>query len=141
KKRGGIPVLVTSMNRRHFDAAGKIASSLGDFPEAMRRVAQSDGAALIDLPARSAPFYEALEAQGRDVSKHAFAEGDNTHHNNYGGYEMAKCVVEGIRKAELPLAKYIVEGWKAFDPAHPDPLQEFAMPASANKSGKKPDGN
>src|ERR1035437_5738352 len=33
KKKGGIPVLVTSMQRRSFDSTGKIKETLGDYPE------------------------------------------------------------------------------------------------------------
>ena len=36
KKRGVIPVLITSMNRRTFDSNGQITNSLGDYPEAVR---------------------------------------------------------------------------------------------------------
>lgn len=141
KKHGGIPVLVTSMNRRNFDASGKIVSNLGDFPEAVRQTAKEENVALIDLHAMSAPFYEGLEAKGHDESKKAFAPGDNSHHNNYGGYELAKYVVEGIRKCGLGLAKFIVDDWKPFDPAHPDPIEEFRVPASEGADTRKPDGN
>ena len=43
-------------------------------------------------------FYRAL---GADLDR-AFQDG--THHNNYGSYELAKCVVAGIQQAKLPLA-------------------------------------
>ena len=56
-------------------------------------------------------FYRAL---GADLGK-AFQDG--THHNNYGSYELAKCVVEGIRKQIPGLAKYLADGVKEFDPA------------------------
>ena len=36
RKHGGIPVLVTSMNRKNLDADGKIVNTLGDYPEAVR---------------------------------------------------------------------------------------------------------
>jgi hypothetical protein len=47
----------------------------------------------------STSFYEAL---GPEKSKLAFKEGDGTHHNNYGSYELAKCIVEQIRAQKLP---------------------------------------
>jgi hypothetical protein len=80
-------------------------------------------------------FYKAL---GDDLGK-AFQDG--THHNNYGSYELAKCVVQGIKQAKLPLAKYIAADFKGFDPAHPDPVANFQMVVSPNKSDEKPLGN
>jgi hypothetical protein len=66
---------------------------------------------------------------------------DPTHHNNYGSYELAQCVVAGIQQARLPLAKFIVDDFKGFDPAHPDPADQFQMPASPQRSDAKPLGN
>jgi lysophospholipase L1-like esterase len=39
RRKGAIPVLVTSMNRRRFDESGKIVATLGDYPEAVRQAA------------------------------------------------------------------------------------------------------
>jgi lysophospholipase L1-like esterase len=49
RAKGAMPVLVTSMNRHTFDAAGKVTNSLSPYPEAMREVAAEQHAALIDL--------------------------------------------------------------------------------------------
>ena len=40
REHGATPVLITSMNRLTFDAAGKITNSLGDYPEAVRQAAR-----------------------------------------------------------------------------------------------------
>ncbi|HEY7087272.1 MAG TPA: hypothetical protein VH518_04235, partial [Tepidisphaeraceae bacterium] len=53
-----------------------------------------------------------------------------THHNNYGSYQFAKMVVEGIRENKLELAKYVVDDFAGFDPAHPDAPGEFHMTAT-----------
>ena len=55
--KGMHPILVTSMHRRTFDASGKITNSLGDYPEAVRRVAAERKVPFIDLHAMSARFY------------------------------------------------------------------------------------
>lgn len=140
KRRGAIPVLVTSMNRRTFDANGKITNSHGDFPEAVREVAKEEKVALIDLHAMSAKFYEAL---GPATAPKAFsADGkDATHHNNYGAYELARAVVEGIREARLPLAEHILEDVPPYDPSRPDPVDTFAVPASPGRTRLAPRGN
>ncbi|WP_375435973.1 rhamnogalacturonan acetylesterase [uncultured Hymenobacter sp.] len=152
KKKGGIPVIVTSTARRNFDeATGKNVNSLGDYPDAARKVAQQEGVALIDLNAMTTTLYEALGVQ---ASMQAFvhypantypgqdkALADNTHFNPYGAYEIAKCVVEGIKANKLGLAKYLKTDLPAFDPAHPDALDKLAWADSPRNTVIKPDGN
>jgi lysophospholipase L1-like esterase len=128
---GGTPVLVTSMERK----GGVEAPTLKGYPDAVREAAKEENCALIDLNTMSLVFYKAL---GADLDK-AFQ--DPTHHNNYGSYELAKCVVEGIRQSKLPLAKFIVNDFKGFDPAHPDSPEKFEMAVSPKSSAAKPLGN
>jgi lysophospholipase L1-like esterase len=146
RRRGAIPVLVTSMQRRRFDTRGAIVNSLEGFPEAMRRVARQEGAALIDLTAMSQRFFEALGPEG---SKRAFVHypaatfpgqaaelKDDTHVNAYGAYELARAVIEGIRSAGLGLASTLASDVAPFDPAHPDSPDTWSLPASpSSKAG------
>lgn len=136
RKRRAIPVLITPVNRRTFDDTGKVTNSLGDYPEAVRQTAKEENVALIDLNALSKPFYEAL---GPENSKKAFV--DNTHHNNYGSYELAKCMVEGIKANNLGIVRFLVDDVAPFDPRRPDPIENFAIPASPESGAGKPDGN
>ena len=137
RAHGATPILVTPVNRLTFDDAGKIANSLGDYPAAVRQAAREDNVALIDLNAMSKPFYEAL---GPVEAHRAFAGSDTTHHDNYGSYELAKCVVEGIRQASLPLAKHLID-MPSFDPAHPDSLATFDIPAEPLSRVETPYGH
>jgi lysophospholipase L1-like esterase len=136
RQHGGTPVLVTPMNRKTLDASGKVTNSLGDYPEAVRQEAKEENVALIDLHAMSKQFYEAL---GKEKIDKAFQDG--THHNNYGSYELAKCIVAGIRQNNLGIAKYLADDVPPFDPSHPDPLESFHMPASGQSSTVAPLGN
>ena len=124
RAKNATPVLVTSMNRRTFDANGKITNSLAGYPDAMREVAAAQRVALIDLNEMSKALFEAM---GPDGSKKAFmhfaansfpnqteAISDDTHFNDYGAYELARCVMHEIRKAKLPLRKYTDEGRSGF---------------------------
>jgi lysophospholipase L1-like esterase len=138
RRRGATPVLVTSVNRRNFTGQGKVYSTLGDYPEAVRQVAREEKVALIDLNAMSKAFYEAL---GPEKSALAFKEGDGTHHNNYGAYELARCVIEGIKANNLGVAKFLAKDVTAFDPSRPDPPENFKIPASPLLSEVKPPGN
>jgi len=140
RKRGANPVLLTPMNRRNFDSDGKIINTHGDYPEAVRRVAKEMDVPLIDLHAMSKTLYEAW---GPGQSKRAFVQypahtfpgqdkelKDNTHFNAYGAYELARCVVEGIRQDKLPLARSIADDVGPFDPAKPDPPEKVDIPTS-----------
>jgi lysophospholipase L1-like esterase len=138
RSHGAIPVLITPVQRRTFDSQGRITNSHGDYPEAVRQVAREEKVALIDLHEMSTRFYEAL---GPERSKLAFKDGDGTHHNNYGSYELAKCVVEGIRTTKLGIAKSLIRGLPKFDPSHPDPLESFVLPASPALTNTKPLGS
>ena len=130
------------MERRAFDADGKVKPSLTDFAEASRQAAQEEKVAFIDLNAMSQRFYEVL---GPQKSALAFAapggKQENTHHNNYGSYELARCIVQGIRDNKLGIAREIVDDFQGFDPAHPDALEMFTLPASPARPSPRPLGN
>ena len=138
RKHGGEPVLITPMHRRTFEPDGKMRNSHGDYPEAVRQVAKEEGVPFIDLLALSGTLYEAL---GPEKSGTLFKQGDGTHHNNYGAYELARCVVEGIRATKLPLAKSLADDVPPFDPAHPDSAEDLALPVSPQTTDVTPLGN
>ena len=137
RQHGATPVLITPVNRLTFDADGKITNSLGDYPDAVRQAAREDNVPLIDLNAMSKPFYEAM---GPVNAHRAFAGADTTHHSDYGSYELARCIVQGIRDAKLPIARFLVDT-PQFDPAHPDPFEKFDIPAEPSGKGETPYGH
>jgi lysophospholipase L1-like esterase len=138
RSKGGIPVLITSVNRKTWNKKqpGVIANSFGQYPDAVRELAKEENVPLIDLNAMSKILYEAL---GPANLNKAFV--DNTHHNAYGSYEIAKCIVLGIQQNKLDLAKFIVDDWQPFDPSHPDPIGSVKIPASPKIAADAPSGN
>lgn len=151
REKGGIPVIVTSTNRRSFDHAGKIANSLGDFPEAARKVADKLNVPLIDLNKMTKVLYEAL---GPDESKKAFVHypantypgqeevlEDNTHFNTYGAYQIARCVLLGIREEIPALVTYVKDDILIYNPIRPDAVADWHWPESPHADSTKPDGN
>jgi len=106
RAHGGLPVLVTPMYRRRFDAAGKLTDTLGDYPEAVRQVAKEEGVPLIDLHALSKPLFEGLGVEG---SKKAFVHTetihDDTHFSDFGAKALAEAVVAALKTAVPELAK------------------------------------
>jgi lysophospholipase L1-like esterase len=151
RRRGATPVLVTSMHRRRFDDAGKIVNTLEDYPEAMRQLAAREHVALIDLNAMSKSLFESLGPEGTlkafvhypagTFPGQADALADNTHFNNYGAYELARSVVEGIKQNRLGLVKYLLEDVQPFDPARPDSVASWSLPLSPQAAAAKPEGN
>ncbi|OYU32425.1 MAG: hypothetical protein CFE39_03455 [Comamonadaceae bacterium PBBC2] len=140
---GGVPVIASPMERRGFDDAGKVKPSLIDYADAARQVAAELKVPFIDLNAQSKLLYEAL---GPDASKLAFAEPapgkiDNTHHNNYGSYALAKLIVAGLRQAQLPIASHIADDFITLDPTRPDAPAQFKLPPSPNFTHQRPLGD
>lgn len=151
RAKGGIPVFVTPTQRRSFDNSGKIQETHEDYPDAMRWVAQREGVQVIELHDMTRVFYEAM---GVEPSKKAFVHypagtypnqtkdlADNTHFNPYGAYEIAKCVIEGIKQLNLPWVKYLRDDYHPFNPAAPDRVDTFKWNDSPFTEVEKPDGN
>lgn len=138
KAKGASVILINPMHRRTFDPSGKITNSHGDYPEAVRRAAKEENVPLIELTAASRDLYEAFGPEGSGV---LFKQGDGTHHNAFGAYEIAKIIVQSIRGQRLPLAKYLVKGLPKFDAKKPDDPKAFTIPASPAVTDQRPLGN
>jgi lysophospholipase L1-like esterase len=138
RAKGATPVVVTAMYRNLWDDTAHLQDSLGGYPQAAREVAAATDTALIDLNAMSKVLFETMGHPGSDtafmhVAANSYADqptaiNDNTHFNEYGAYELARCVVRGIRQAKLPIAKFLDPSVPDFDPAHPDPAEKFSLP-------------
>jgi lysophospholipase L1-like esterase len=112
QKRGAQPVILSPSAR-----SGELAppGSLTAYANAAMATAKELGVPFINLNEMGMKMSSAL---GADAAKQF---GDHTHHVEYGAYMQAKCVVEGIKQDNLPLAKYIVDDFGEFDPSHPEP--------------------
>lgn len=138
RARGATPVLVTPMQRRLFGPDGQVRNSHGDYPQAVRDVAHAEQVPVIDLEHLSRIWLDAL---GPQRSALAFPPGgrDVTHTNDYGGYELAKCVAREIKAIGLPID--VSPEAISFDPGHPDAPEMFSLPPSAQHSDLAPRGN
>ncbi len=143
RAKGATPVICTSVSRKSFGPDGKIRNNFitqqGDYIAAARQVAADQKVLLIDLNALTATFYEAVGPA--DAGKLFAGPTQGTHHDDFGSYEVAKMVVQGIKNSSLPLAGSIVDEWKPFDPAHFDPIAEFKIPADPGRATQAPLGN
>ena len=152
REKGGNIIFVTPTARRFFNDDQKtLRHTHGDYPEAMRTVAQRENIPVIELNGMTHQFYEALGFEG---SKRALVHypantfpdqpkelADNTHFNPFGAWEVAKMIVMGLKKMECPLTAHLKADWQDFDPANPDNPADFVWYPSGNTNLTKPDGN
>jgi len=115
---GARPVLVTSVQRRYFEAGGKLRDTHGPYLEAVRRLAAERGVPLIDLAEKSKRLIEELGPEGSQALFMHGAPGefanfpggvaDDTHFQEQGAAKIAKLIAEGIREADLwPLTMFL----------------------------------
>jgi len=119
KNKKAIPVLLTPVARRKFDANGKVEGTHEVYSAIVRKVAAENNVVLIDLDKKS---QELLQQWGEEKSKYLFnhllpgehpnyPEGkeDNTHFNELGARMMAELVLTEIKNEHLELANRIVQ--------------------------------
>lgn len=152
RQAGGHIIFCTPTQRRAWQEDNKhLKDTHGDFPAAMVSVAEREGVPVIDLNGMTRTFFETL---GFEDSKKALvhypantypnqekALADNTHFNPYGAYEVAKMVVEGMQRLNLPFLTGLRSDWTGFDPSHPDDPSTFRWYDAKVMDAKKPDGN
>ncbi|MGW3650638.1 rhamnogalacturonan acetylesterase [Streptomyces sp. NPDC000878] len=125
RARGARPVLATSVERRKFDAGGNALPTHGDYPAAMRALAEEEHVALLDIQALSIALWQEL---GVEETKKYFnwteIEQDNTHFNPPGAIAVARLVAAGlVRRRVLAhrdvrrLDDVIPESWITWPPA------------------------
>ncbi|MFN7112514.1 MAG: rhamnogalacturonan acetylesterase [Brevundimonas sp.] len=138
RRRGAHPVLVTSPERRNF-RDGRIVDSLGDYPEAVRRVAREEGVPLVDLNESSRQIYEAL---GPDGSVALFNDGgaDRTHHNNAGAWLLARALAAQVAQEIPELTAHVAPDARRFFPA-PAMMDETEIVASDAYTRQRPRGD
>ncbi|WP_420114896.1 pectinesterase family protein [Pseudactinotalea sp.] len=111
RARGATPVLLTSIERRRFDEAGRAVSTHGGYPQQVRDLAVEEGVPLIDLTVQTRALWQ---QQGAEGSKDSFlwlqpgeyagfpeGEQDDTHLSSAGARLVATLVADGLRAAGL----------------------------------------
>lgn len=110
RERGAVAVLCTSCERRWFDDAGHVTPTHGDYPNAVRDLAQELDAPLIDLTAFTTWLYEDLGDAASALLLSHFAPGetkawpaglvDDTHFRDVGADRIAAFVARSLRAIE-----------------------------------------
>ena len=106
--KGARPVLLTPVSRRFFAGGGTMLYTHGEYPRAVRKLAEEKGVPLIDLKKDSRELYLSL---GEEKTAELFvrlAPGENpdfpqghddrTHFNAAGADRICSLVVDGMRR-------------------------------------------
>jgi lysophospholipase L1-like esterase len=114
--KGAIPILITPVQRRSFDVQGNFQDTHGEYPQAMKQLAEECKVRIIDLALKSKQLLERL---GSEQSQYLFlwlktgehpnypnGSQDNTHFCTVGAIEIAKLVLEGINE----LGMFVADG-------------------------------
>ncbi|WP_116106555.1 rhamnogalacturonan acetylesterase [Lewinella sp. IMCC34191] len=116
--RGGRAVVLSPIVRRHFDEAGNLLRTHGEYPATAERIAREMKVPFIDMTTLSRKLVTGL---GDPASKKLYlwvAEGgngnypegveDNTHFSPEGARTMAGLVARAIADQNIPLKKYLL---------------------------------
>ncbi|WP_245902383.1 rhamnogalacturonan acetylesterase [Gracilibacillus dipsosauri] len=111
REQGALPILLTPVERRTFSEDGTFIPSHGDYPKAMKELAQEENVPVLHMTEKTTELYNQL---GPEESKDLFmwleedespnySEGvqDSTHFRKTGATEIAQLVVEEIERLKL----------------------------------------
>ena len=115
REKGGIPVLLTPIARRHFTEEGQLKKTHGEYPDRVRQVAEEMGVVLLDMEPVTEQWLREL---GDEPSRPYFMwvkkgtsplypEGreDNTHLNVQGAHVVSRMVAKLVEEKIPALAE------------------------------------
>nr|BFF23533.1 hypothetical protein GCM10025732_14980 [Glycomyces mayteni] len=119
-EKGAIPVLVTPVSRRSFDAAtGEFNVSFPEYVAKVHELHEETGVAVVDLSASSRAYLNEIgPEEAESVFLHVPAgvypnrpngTTDDTHFQEYGAIQMARLVAEETATLGLPLSEHVVD--------------------------------
>lgn len=119
KNKKALPVLITPVSRRKFDAAGNALETHEVYSKIVREVATEYKIALIDLDEMSIQLFQKFGPKNSELLFMQLAPGenpdyplgihDNTHFNTYGARHIAELVLQGIKNGNIGLQDRIIE--------------------------------
>lgn len=109
RAKGARPVFATPVERRRFDAGGNAVPTHGEYPAAMRALAETERVALLDIQALSLALWQEL---GVEETKTYFnwteSEQDNTHFNPPGAIAVARLVTRELLRTRVLAPRDVV---------------------------------
>ena len=118
RDKKAIPILLTSVARRKFDAAGKLESTHEAYSNITRAVAKETNSLFIDVDQKSQVLLQQMGVEGSRYLFNQLKPGehpnypngveDNTHFSELGARKMAQLVLAEIRNLKIELAERII---------------------------------
>jgi lysophospholipase L1-like esterase len=119
RAKKALPVLLTPVARRKFDAAGRVEDTHAAYAELVRRVAREGQVPLIDLSQTSMALLQQFGVENSKLLFNQLTPGehpnypdgrdDNTHFSELGARRMAELVLADLRLLKLELAERVVK--------------------------------
>ena len=115
--KGGIPIICSSIVRRHFDGKGNLLNSHGEYINAARLIAEQTHTSYVDMETQTRQLVSQLGPE-KSKSLYTFCKPgeykgrmkgvqDSTHLNNDGARQVAGLFVSEVKHLKLSLAKYL----------------------------------
>ncbi|MEO7984602.1 MAG: rhamnogalacturonan acetylesterase [Bacteroidota bacterium] len=118
RNKKAIPVLLTSVARRKFDANGKLESTHEEYSAITRSVAKETKVLFIDMDKKSQEVLQRLGVEGSTYLFNQLKPGENpnypdgvkddTHFSELGARKMAELVLAEIRNLKIDLVERII---------------------------------
>ncbi len=117
RSKGATPILLTPISRRSFNEKGVLTNSHGEYPQAVRELAQETRIPMIDAqlltekllikfgPENSKKLF--LYVQPGENPNYPEGKKDDTHLNNEGANQIAGLIASEIKKLSIPLSKKV----------------------------------
>ncbi len=115
--KGGIPIVLSSIQRRKFDSLGNFVDQHGDYPRVSKEVANKENALFIDMEAKSRALIEKLGLNASEkiflhlppgiYKKYKKGVSDDTHFTVYGAQIMANLVAQSIAESTEHLKSFL----------------------------------
>ncbi len=119
REKNAIPVLITPVSRRKFDANGTALETHAVYSKIVHEVATQYNVPLIDLDEISLHLLQTYGAENSTLLFNQLAPGenpnyplgihDNTHFNLYGARHIAELVLQAINNLHLDIASNIIK--------------------------------
>lgn len=117
RAKKAFPILLTPVMRRKFDDKGIFQDTHGEYPDAVRKVAQELKVPLIDMHRLSEAVLKKLgvedsrtlflQLKPNENANYPKGVEDNTHFNPKGAEIMANLAIDEIRKTKIGLKKFL----------------------------------
>ena len=126
RQRKAIPVLLSPVTRRRFDAQGNVRETHEAYSPLVEEVAKQTGTHFIDLDKKSRQLLQQfgpdnsrllfLQLEAGEHPNYPAGKDDNTHFNEFGARKIAQIVLSEILTLRLDLAERVVNSDKSRKP-------------------------